>query len=43
MKGFVIFNNKSGVLIYSKIYAEGGKLTKVPDHHNLMFDGADPI
>lgn len=42
MKGFVIFNNKSGMLAYSKMFT-GGKLTKVADHHNPMFDGADPI
>lgn len=43
MKGFVIFNNKSGGLVYHRYYAEGNKLTKLPDHSNPMFDNVDPL
>lgn len=43
MKGFIVLNNKTGQLVYHKYYTEGNKLTKLPDHHNPMFDGVDPI
>jgi|LauGreDrversion4_2_1035121.scaffolds.fasta_scaffold126698_2 hypothetical protein len=42
MKGFVVFNNRSGMLVYSRMYTQG-KLSKVPDHHNPLFDNADPM
>ena len=43
MKGFIIFNNKSGALIYNRYYTENNKLSKLPDHVNPQFDGQDPI
>jgi hypothetical protein len=43
MKGFVIFNNKTGQLVYHRYYANGNKMTKIPDHNNPMFDNVDPI
>jgi hypothetical protein len=42
MKGFIIFNNASGALVFSRLYEE--KLTKVPDHQSATLDNsADPL
>lgn len=43
MKGFIIFNNKTGALAYHRYYAPGGKLSKLAEHVNPQFDGQDPL
>jgi len=42
MKGFIIYHNKTGQLVYSKYYTEGQKFSKQHDQTHLLFDGQDP-
>lgn len=43
MKGFIVFNNKQGSLLYSKYFNEEQKLSKESGFTNLVFDKQDPM
>ena len=43
MKGFIIFNNQNGSLVFSKYYTQDRKLSKTPDRSSSTLDGLDPI
>ena len=43
MKGFIVFNNKSGNLYYNKYYQADAKLSKDTDFFNKSLDKQDPM
>jgi hypothetical protein len=43
MKGFIIYNNKNGTLLYSKYFNSDRKLSKEVGYTNMTFDKQDPL
>src|SRR6056300_1318167 len=43
MKGFIIFNNNNGNLVYVQYFTESGKLSKEEGYQNMCFDYHDPL
>lgn len=43
MKGFIIFNNKTGSLLHSKYFNTEQKLSKEEGFNNMVFDKQDPL